>query len=238
MSLDLPHPQVTFPDSPLLPKHTMYSNRKRFRPPQDAGEGSPLDGYMRIHLHADANDAQAPLIAEALILRSCSSIVKDLPADAQVLDLSTMLQDNGEPVQRKTVLTWLNCAYSRILDTPFSDELEGGEDMRCTAPGLATLLTFADAMGSTRGVLAACLSRLQDLVLPLQLPPEAQDRPPLDVRVHTDGARYAFERHDPDNGLRRLAVITAERDSWENPRWCGPTRCWSFRRQLLGRLRR
>lgn len=72
----------------------------------------------------------------------------------------------GEPVQRSTVVAWLNCAYSRILDSEFEKQQK---DPRCTAAGLAQLLAFADAVGSTRGVLAACLRELDNLVLEVRL---------------------------------------------------------------------
>lgn len=84
-------------------------------------------------------------------------------------------------MQRATVTAFLNCAYSRILDTEFERQQE---DPRLTVTGLTQLLGFADAVGASRGVLAACLSELNQLQLKAPLQPP---RNPLPPRSHTVG---------------------------------------------------
>lgn len=63
-------------------------------------------------------------------------------------------------MQRSTVIAFLNCAYSRVLDSEFQRQQE---DPRHTVTGLTQLLGFADAVGASRGVLAACLGELHQL---------------------------------------------------------------------------
>lgn len=57
------------------------------------------------------------------------------------------MQLEGKPVQRQTVVAWLNCAYTRILDSVFEEQ---EEDVRRTVSGLSQLLAFADASASCR----------------------------------------------------------------------------------------
>jgi hypothetical protein len=121
------------------------------------------DGLINIKLASSSSSRgqQSNLSAKATILRSCSSCAEGLPADAQEWDLS-QLRVEGEPVQRRTVVAFLNCCYSRIMDSEFEKQLQ---DPRSDAISLAQLLAFADAVGATRGVLAACLSQLDHLAL-------------------------------------------------------------------------
>ena len=74
---------------------------------------------------------------------------------------------DGEPFSRETVKCWLTCGYSILygaaeLDTEDHAQLS-------TARGLHRVLSFAHAVGSPEGVLKAACSRLQDLVIEVQL---------------------------------------------------------------------
>jgi hypothetical protein len=71
-----------------------------------------------------------------------------------------MLRIEGEPVNKATVVGWLNCVYDRLQDDVF---MEQEYDVRHTVAGLASLLAFADAVGTTRGVLAACVTKVDEL---------------------------------------------------------------------------
>lgn len=120
------------------------------------------DGLISIKLaNSSSRGQQGILSAKATILRSCSSCAEGLPADAQEWDIS-QLRVEGEPVQRSTAVAFLNCCYSRIMDSEFEKQQQ---DPRTKASSLAQLLAFADAVGGTRGVLAACLSQLDHLVI-------------------------------------------------------------------------
>lgn len=59
-------------------------------------------------------------------------------------------------VRREVVVAWLHAASQLILTQPFG-EPQQDPPIATTADGLAELLTFAEAVGSTRVMLEACL---------------------------------------------------------------------------------
>jgi hypothetical protein len=84
-------------------------------------------------------------------------------------------------------------------------------DVRCTVACLTRLLTFADAVGTTQGVLAACLTELEDLVMVVELPGVARS---TKVTLETDGRACFFQDYhnhaEPCNGgCQHLAWATA-----------------------------
>jgi hypothetical protein len=58
------------------------------------------------------------------------------------------------------VTAWLNVVYALIEDTPFEEKQPVAA---ASATGLYQLLAFADAVGSSRGVVKACLAGLEQL---------------------------------------------------------------------------
>jgi len=144
------------------------------------------DGRFRIILASADNSGQPQQISANIhILRSCCSCAEGLPADPQEWDLR-QLQINGTAVQREAVVAWLNCAYSRILDSVFEEQQSDDADYAYyteTVAGLAQLLAFADAVGSRAGILRSCLMHIDELVLQVQLPFNT-------FRLQTDGRAY------------------------------------------------
>jgi hypothetical protein len=103
-------------------------------------------------LAADADDAGCPLVADKLTLQCFSSCARVLPAAAEEWDLSQLLLD-GQPVQRSTVVCWLNAISQQCDNKPmFTDQPDSPAR---TMAGLAQLLAFADAVGTQEGLLAA-----------------------------------------------------------------------------------
>ncbi len=90
--------------------------------------------YISIKLGGEQDSSG--LTVKATTLWSCSSCAEGLPADAEDWDLSQLLVE-GDPVKRETVVSWLNCAYQRILDSEFEKQQE---DPSSSATGEAWLL--------------------------------------------------------------------------------------------------
>jgi hypothetical protein len=121
------------------------------------------DAELRIKLAVvDEGVAADPLMVDRTILAAFSSCIRGLPSEAEEWDISEILIE-GQPVQRQTVVSWLNSAYSFALDEPFDQDAQPERSM----PGLAQLLAFADAIGSTKGLLRACLSDLVAVYAPV-----------------------------------------------------------------------
>ncbi|WIA18908.1 hypothetical protein OEZ85_003580 [Tetradesmus obliquus] len=60
-----------------------------------------------------ANESDV-LKVDAALMRACSSVARGLPAEAAEWDLSNLLIE-GQPVQRSTVIRWLNYCYEDAL---------------------------------------------------------------------------------------------------------------------------
>lgn len=129
------------------------------------------------------------------LLSMVSMCARGLPAGAAEWDLSKM-QIEGQPVQRKTVLQWLQKAYQHVYGDPFVDPLSEAAQPGSSSPAgppaqdeqqdrqdsataeqagptfteLTELLLFADAVGCTPPLLRACASELEQLRLCVQLP--------------------------------------------------------------------
>jgi hypothetical protein len=126
--------------------------------------------------------AAAPLEADRQVVCLFSSVARGLP-EADEWDLSGLLVD-GQPVSRATAVAWLNAAYQAAYAEDF-DAQPPDEDAARSVKGLYQLLSFADAVDSTKPVLNACCAQLKQLKLHAQL---RQQQLALD----TDGAAYYF----------------------------------------------
>lgn len=90
--------------------------------------------------------------ADRALVAACSSCARGLPADSDdIWDVSQLLLE-GQPVQRQTVVAWLNRCYQLIHGSPFETQ---AADPASSIKGLTQLLSFADAVGSSRGLLLA-----------------------------------------------------------------------------------
>jgi hypothetical protein len=145
--------------------------KRRFSQLQD-------EPVLRLELADDTSD-KPPLEASSLLLHANSSCARGLPRDSDTWDLSNLLID-GQPVSRDTVTAWLNAVYKHHEDVPLEEK-----EPRCSPPsatGLYQLLSFADAVGSSRGVLKACLAGLEDVRLHVQTKEK-------DIRLQLAGER-------------------------------------------------
>jgi hypothetical protein len=125
--------------------------KRRFSQLQD-------EPMLRIQLADEAPD-KPPLEACSLLLRASCSCARGLPLDSSSWDLSSLLID-GQPVSRGTVTAWLNVVYTLLDNKPFE---EGVPAAAASATQLYQLLALADAVGSSQGVLNACLAGLEEL---------------------------------------------------------------------------
>ncbi|WIA20917.1 hypothetical protein OEZ85_005259 [Tetradesmus obliquus] len=122
------------------------------------------------------------LEADKRVVFLLSSVARALP-ETDEWDLSGLLVER-QPVSRPTVVAWLNAAYQLVYEEDY--EAQGpDEDPACSVEGLHMLLSFADAVDSTRPVLKACCSRLQSLQLHPQLGQQQ-------VALDTNGVGYYF----------------------------------------------
>lgn len=123
-------------------------------------------------IHIILRDAE-PVIAPLHDCRAFSNVAKALP-ETQQWNLSDILID-GEHVKRETVLQWLSALEQLTEHVPPAEDSQ-----TCTAAFLYELLAFADAVGSRRGLLMACISNLPALELQLAVA-EQQLRLPIEV---------------------------------------------------------
>jgi len=103
-------------------------------------------------LRIKAAETDALIIADRALVAACSSCAKGLPADSDGIWDVSQLQLEGQTVQRETVVAWLNRCYQLIHGSPFETQ---AADPASSIRGLTQLLSFADAVGSSRGLLLA-----------------------------------------------------------------------------------
>lgn len=116
----------------------------------------PTSDTLRIRV-ADSPDSSLNILeVDRSILQCWSSCAKGLPATADEWDVSQLLIE-GQPVQRETVVAWLNALYDIVYGKPFEQQEKSPVH---NITGLAQLLAFADAVGSSRGVLRALDARM------------------------------------------------------------------------------
>lgn len=149
------------------------SSRKRSRCSSINSINQFSGDRLVIKLGAAENDSNPQLAADILTLRSCCSCCEGLPADAAVWDISSVLV-GGTPVKRQTVVEWLNAVYSRLDDSCYEEQKESEVQ---TMAALFELLTFADAVGSRRGILLHCIGKLSRLMASAKLaqPPVGEE---------------------------------------------------------------
>jgi hypothetical protein len=125
--------------------------------------------------------------ADASLMRICSGVARDLPADAAVWDLRHLLFD-GEPVERITVIRWLNLCYMSVYGRPFEQQTPQ-QSTALSANELYQLLAFADAINSTKGPLVTKTrtAELEQLSMQVSLEGGA-------VQLMMDGRPYWFCR--------------------------------------------
>lgn len=126
-----------------------------------------------------ANDGlnEPPLQASLRLLRLGSSLARDLPPDTSTWDLSNLLID-GHAVSRHTVIAWLSIVYMQLEGETFPG---ADRSPRPNAIELYQLLAFADAVGSIRGVLRACL--------PMEIPPRFGEQVTFQVDIGSRSCR-------------------------------------------------
>jgi hypothetical protein len=155
-----------------------------------------VDEQLQIKLAAvdeGAATAEEPLVADRALLAAFSSCVRGLSTE-EVWDISQLLVE-GEPVQRQTVVAWLNIAYSQILMELFEQQDIKPE---CSMTGLSQLLAFADSVGSSRGLLHGCLSHVHALSVVVSIPAAASDSGQNDVQplqLSSAGGYYWNSHH-------------------------------------------
>jgi hypothetical protein len=122
------------------------------------------DPMLRLQLAGDAPDTP-PLEASTRLLHACSTCAFGLPRDASTWDLSNLLID-GHPVSRDTVTAWLNVVYMHQDDVAYGDATSPAA---ASATQLYQVLSFADAVGSSRGMVKACLAGLEQLAFEVKV---------------------------------------------------------------------
>ncbi|WIA20916.1 hypothetical protein OEZ85_005258 [Tetradesmus obliquus] len=131
---------------------------------------------------APTEPAAAPLDADKQVVCLFSSVAAELP-ETDEWDLSGLLL-YGQPVSRDIVVAWLNAAYQAAYEEDYEAQ-QPDQDPACSVEGLYMLLSFADAVDSTRPLFKACCSRLQRLQLHAQLGQQQ-------VALDTNGVSYFF----------------------------------------------
>lgn len=92
-----------------------------------------------------------PLVADKATIQCFSSCAKGLPATAQEWDISGLLVE-GQHVLRSTVVAWLNVIYNLVH---FEDFEQQQPSILKSMTGAIAVLAFADAVGSSLGMLRA-----------------------------------------------------------------------------------
>jgi hypothetical protein len=148
---------------------------------------------MAEHLRIKLADPDSGYIdADRVTLQCYSSCARGLPASAEEWDISQLLIE-GQPVQRETVVAYIN-AVSQHLNNQIVIEEQDGPPR--SMKGLASLLAFADAVGTSRGLLLAVDAQVSgaELVAEVKLGD-------LDLELTASGC-YFF----PKSGMRLTCV--------------------------------
>lgn len=139
----------SYPQHPRITTRTAHRTMAK----RSFTDSLATDEQLRIIL----KDAE-PVVAPLYDCRTFSSVAKSLP-DTNEWNLSDILI-NGEHVKRETVLQWLSA-----LEQLTEHQQPAADGQSCTVSSLYELLAFADAVGSRRGLLMACISNLPRLRL-------------------------------------------------------------------------
>lgn len=126
--------------------------------------------HIKVPAHAQPSAGAAaatepkPIIVDRTLLAAYSSCARGLPADATEWDVSQLVL-LGQPVKRETVVKWLNAAYKPIHGDVYEHQ---HNNPASSMSGLAQLLAFADAVGSSRGLLLAFDTDAMELTADVQ----------------------------------------------------------------------
>ena len=146
-------------------------------------------------------DEQEVLEADRIMLQAISGCARAVPQGDQ-WNLTCLLL-NGEPVSRKVLVAWLNSVYQHISGCTFEDQPEAAP----TADYLCQLLTFADAVSSSKPLISAIAAEFSDrLVVQGTLGGK-------EVQLRTSHGFYYFDREEPlrlTNGHPAFPVYMAE----------------------------
>uniref|UniRef100_A0A383VQL2 Uncharacterized protein n=1 Tax=Tetradesmus obliquus TaxID=3088 RepID=A0A383VQL2_TETOB len=105
---------------------------------------------------------------ETTLFSLCAAGLPSQQADSEtVWDLSNILID-GQPVQRATVVAWLNTCHQIVYKADYEAQ-EQQDNPALTFEGLYRLLAFADAVDSTDGLMERLTADLSGLKLHAQL---------------------------------------------------------------------
>jgi hypothetical protein len=109
------------------------------------------------------------LSANSYVLRCYSMCARHLPPESTVWDLSSLVVE-GRPPTYDVVASWLDVVHM-VHEGDLTPEWGEGKANLDTLDGVCQLLAFADAVGSSRGVIKACLRvcKLQSLVMPYEV---------------------------------------------------------------------
>lgn len=121
-----------------------------------------LGATLRIKLADAGSIIESDIVVDRETVMYWSSCAKGLPETAGEWDLSQLLIE-GKPVQRSTVIAWLNAIFNMVYSKQFEHLGPFAPDPCADAAGLAQLLAFADAVGSPRGLVVAFLLQLSEL---------------------------------------------------------------------------
>lgn len=147
------------------------------------------------------------LEADRAVLSAFSSCARDLPDAAAEWDVSGLVLE-GQQVQRSTVVAWLNLSYKSIHgapyeDTPWADSLQS---FVRSFTSLAQLLAFADAVGSSRGLLLALDKEAAPLAADVQLGERPVQLKSNESYFHHKGLRH-LEFYPPyENHQRSISA--------------------------------
>jgi len=168
-----------------------------------------IDADRLLHIKISDTDS---LQADRAVLSAFSSCARNIPDAATEWDVSGLMLE-GQQVQRSTVVVWLNLTYHSIHGAPYEETPWDGS-LKCFVRSftrLAQLLAFADAVGSSRGLLLS----LDKEALPLAADVQLGERPvPLrsaESYFHLPyGRRLMF--YPADDNHQRSILAGSERE--------------------------
>eukprot|EP00878_Enallax_costatus_P007389 GHUV01007738.1.p1 GENE.GHUV01007738.1~~GHUV01007738.1.p1 ORF type:complete len:310 (+),score=66.11 GHUV01007738.1:99-1028(+) len=147
----------------------------------------PDEMQLKVLLHNEPE----PITADLRLIQTFSSVVSELPVnDTPVWDLSNLLIEN-QPVNRSTVVSWLNRAYKLVYAAEY-EAVKPESAKSCTITEAVLLLSFADAVGSTDGLIQAVASHIAALPLLVRVKVEGTI---INLRVKAGGYYWTASRN-------------------------------------------
>jgi hypothetical protein len=156
-----------------------------------------------------------PITADRLMLQCYSSCARGLPAAAEEWDVSGLMVEGG--VQRQTVVDYVKAISKHLNNEVLIAEDDSEGPAAVTLARLARLLAFADAVGSSRGLLLALDAEAAAgrLVTDVQLrSPSSCSWASVTTLVNQIyGSGSLSQRQEVSCMMRSLALPTAQRTS-------------------------